>query len=183
MRLFTSNFFLTGESQQIGRVIDTITQLYFSHQDPSARLLRSSDATYTFANAILILNTDLHNPKNEEKISEENFLKMCRKINDNEDLPDEVVKRTYANIKRNKINTFRDRGSMLGISLSNWLIICADTTSLPLAYYDPDLALLDEPALTRFISDVLAGIVDEKETAKLEALVERFVYDDRVFEC
>lgn len=64
MRLFTSNFLLTGESQQIGRVMDTITQLYFRHQDPEARILKSSDATYTFANAILILNTDLHNPKN-----------------------------------------------------------------------------------------------------------------------
>lgn len=32
MRLFTSNFFLTGESQQIARVLDTITQLYFKAQ-------------------------------------------------------------------------------------------------------------------------------------------------------
>lgn len=67
--------------------MDTITQLYFRHQEEDTRILRSSDATYTFANAILILNTDLHNPKNEEKMSEENFIKMCRKINDNEDLP------------------------------------------------------------------------------------------------
>lgn len=37
MRLFTSNFLLTGESQQIARVMDTITQLYFRHQDPAAR--------------------------------------------------------------------------------------------------------------------------------------------------
>ena len=71
MRLFTSNFFLTGEAQQIARVMDTITKLYFKHQDPEKEeALKSSDATYTFANAILILNTDLHNPKNEEKISE-----------------------------------------------------------------------------------------------------------------
>lgn len=49
--------------------MDTITQLYFKHQEESNRILKSSDATYTFANAILILNTDLHNPKNEEKIS------------------------------------------------------------------------------------------------------------------
>jgi Sec7-like guanine-nucleotide exchange factor len=32
MRLFTSNFFLTGESQQIARVLDTITQLYYKAQ-------------------------------------------------------------------------------------------------------------------------------------------------------
>lgn len=146
-------------------------------------MLKSSDATYTFANAILILNTDLHNPKNEEKISEESFLKMCKKINDGEDLPVEVLKRTYANIKRNKINTFRDRSNMLGISLSNWLTYCSDYEALPLAYYDPELALLSEASLHVFIHDSLATFIDEKETAKLEALVERFLYDDRVFEC
>jgi hypothetical protein len=183
MRLFTSNFFLTGESQQIGRVMDTITQLYFRHQEEASRILKSSDATYTFANAILILNTDLHNPKNEEKISEENFIKMCRKINDNDDLPLEVLKKTYANIKKNKINTFRDRSDMLGISVSNWLNICTDYSSLPLAYYDPEMELLDERCLHFFISDVLSTIIDEKETAKLELLVERFLYDDKVYEC
>ena len=66
MRLFTSNFFLTGEAQQIARVMDSITKLYHKHQEPNSEgALKSSDATYTFANAILILNTDLHNPKNE----------------------------------------------------------------------------------------------------------------------
>ena len=64
IRLFTSNFFLTGESQQIARILDTITQFYYNHQQQSHLSLKSSDATYTFANAILILNTDLHNPKN-----------------------------------------------------------------------------------------------------------------------
>ena len=67
--MFTSNFFLTGESQQIARVLDTITRFFFSRQEEGNRILQSSDAVYTFANAILILNTDLHNPKNEEKIS------------------------------------------------------------------------------------------------------------------
>jgi len=39
----------------------------------------------------------------------------------------------------NKINTFRDRGDMLGISLSNWLILCTDYESLPLSYYDNEM--------------------------------------------
>jgi Sec7-like guanine-nucleotide exchange factor len=33
IRMFTSNFFLTGESQQIARVLDTITKFYYSHQE------------------------------------------------------------------------------------------------------------------------------------------------------
>lgn len=89
-------------------------------------MFKSSDATYTFANAILILNTDLHNQKVEEKISEESFLKMCKKINEGEDIEKEILRKTYHNIKKNKINTFRDRGDMLGISVSNWLALCTD---------------------------------------------------------
>ena len=61
---------------------------------------------------------------------------MCKKINDNEDLPLEVIKKTYNNIKKNKINTFRDRGNMIGISVSNWINICTDYDSLSLSYYD-----------------------------------------------
>lgn len=61
---------------------------------------------------------------------------MCKKINDGDDLPLEVIKKTYSNIKKNKINTFRDRGDMIGISVSNWLNICTDYESLHLSYYD-----------------------------------------------
>ena len=61
---------------------------------------------------------------------------MCKKINDGDDLPLDVIKKTYNNIKKNKINTFRDRGDMIGISVSNWLNICTDYESLPLSYYD-----------------------------------------------
>ena len=86
--------------------------------------MKSSDATYTFANAIIILNTDLHNPRNEQKISEQAFIKMCKKINDGEDIPQQILIKTYSNIKKNKINNFRNRSNMLGISPSNLVQIC-----------------------------------------------------------
>ena len=72
---------------------------------------------------------------------------MCKKINDGEDLPLEIIKKTYSNIKKNKINTFRDRGDMIGISISNWINICTDYESLPLSYYDSELENLDEKCL------------------------------------
>lgn len=42
---------------------------------------------------------------------------------------------------------------------------------------------MNEKCLQYFIYDVLTSIIDEKETAKLELLVERFIYDDKVYEC
>jgi hypothetical protein len=51
---------------------------------------------------------------------------MCKKINAGEDVPLEIIKKTYNSIKKNKINTFRDRGNIYGISTSNWLTYCCD---------------------------------------------------------
>jgi Sec7-like guanine-nucleotide exchange factor len=64
LRFFSSNFFLNGESQQILRVLDKITVLFYNHQPSHNKILRTSDSTYTFANAIILLNCDLHNPQN-----------------------------------------------------------------------------------------------------------------------
>ena len=52
---------------------------------------------------------------------------MCRTINQGSDLPSEMVIKVYNNVKKNKINTFRDRKNMLGISPENFLIICRNT--------------------------------------------------------
>lgn len=87
---------------------------------------------------------------------------MCKKINEGEDIPTEILRKTYNNIKKNKINTFRDRGNMLGISVSNWLALCTDYEALPLSYYDSELEALDEPCLQYFIHDLLSSIIDEK---------------------
>lgn len=70
IRFLISNFFLWGEAQQIQRVLDKLTVYYYSHNPISAAIFKNSDVVYTFANAIIILNTDQHNPKNENKMSE-----------------------------------------------------------------------------------------------------------------
>ena len=87
---------------------------------------------------------------------------MCKKINDGEDIELDVLRKTYSNIKKNKINTFRDRGNMSGISVSNWLSFCADYDSLSLDYYDSELEVLDETCLQFYIQDILTSIIDEK---------------------
>jgi hypothetical protein len=65
---------------------------------------------------------------------------MCKKINEGDDLPLDIIKKTYANIKNNKINSFRDRNNMAGISVNNWLLFCTDYETLPLSYIEPELA-------------------------------------------
>lgn len=60
-RIFLSNFFLIGESQQISRVINKITYHMAQHQKDKTK---DWDAVFLICSSILMLNTDLHNPMN-----------------------------------------------------------------------------------------------------------------------
>ena len=61
---------------------------------------------------------------------------MCKNINAGENLPAEVIKRTYSNIKNYEIHTFRDLGHLSDISYQNWLLIASDPTLASISYYD-----------------------------------------------
>jgi Sec7-like guanine-nucleotide exchange factor len=56
-----------------------------------------------------MLNTDLHNPNMENKMSFEQFMKNCKKINNGQDLPEVFLKESYQDIKNNEIKTFKSR--------------------------------------------------------------------------
>lgn len=71
LRIVLTNFFLIGESQQLNRVIEELT-LHISHSSKT----RDWDSIYLQATAILMLNTDLHNPMNEKKMSEQDWMKI-----------------------------------------------------------------------------------------------------------
>ncbi len=60
---------------------------------------------------------------------------------------------------------------MIGISVANWMLICTDYDSVPLPFYDNELQALDDNCFRGWAREVLSGIIDEKETAKLEQLV------------
>ena len=74
----------------------------------------------------------------------EAFLKMCKKINKGEDLPAEMIKQIYYNIKHDEILTFRDCYNMQRINYKNWFFIARDTESVPISYFDYDMNQLSE---------------------------------------
>lgn len=69
-----SNFFLIGESQQINRVSEQLSKYLYENDKEK---YHHPDNVYMFCSALLILNTDLHNPQNEKKMNEADWLKMC----------------------------------------------------------------------------------------------------------
>ena len=73
---------------------------------------------------------------------------------------------------------------MSGISPSNFVLICNKEEENRLDFYDLEMRMLNDENFYNFwVFDLLAGIIDERETMKLEQLIERFVYDDNSYEC
>jgi cytohesin len=103
IRLFLSKFMLPGEAQKIDRVMEMFAQRYYS-QNPGS-FFANGDTCYVLAFAVIMLNTDLHNPaiKREKKMSKPQWQQHVRGINDGQDLPLDFVNDTYERIRVNEI--------------------------------------------------------------------------------
>ena len=69
---------------------------------------------------------------------------MCKRINNGDDLPLEILNSTYTNIKKNKINTFRQKGRMFGVSATNFYQICNKQSENALEFYDLEMRMLND---------------------------------------
>eukprot|EP00755_Sulcionema_specki_P013554 Sspe_Gene.54257::Locus_29952_Transcript_1_1_Confidence_1.000_Length_4890::g.54257::m.54257/K18443/GBF1; golgi-specific brefeldin A-resistance guanine nucleotide exchange factor 1 len=108
MRLVLSTFLLPGEAQCIDRLMEELATQWW-HSNPhgespeSINPFLSVDASFIFAFSVIMLNTDLHSPSIEEKMSFEAFKRNNRKTNDGTDVPSEYQKWVYDSIKNHKI--------------------------------------------------------------------------------
>lgn len=98
-------FRLPGEAQKIDRIVEKFAQKY-CQDNPEA--FPAADAAYLLAFAIIMLNTDAHNPMADARISEEDFVTMC--VYQAEDsgeftqiLPREQLVKLYKRIKNEEI--------------------------------------------------------------------------------
>lgn len=61
------------------------------------------DTAYVLAYSTILLNTDAHNPQVKRRMTLTDFIKNNRGINDNADLPDELLSSIYQDIVSNEI--------------------------------------------------------------------------------
>ena len=64
-----------GEAQKIDRIMEKFAEK-FCRDNPEA--FESADGPYLLSFAIIMLNTDAHNPKAERKMMSEDFTNMCQ---------------------------------------------------------------------------------------------------------
>ncbi|KAK7285176.1 hypothetical protein RJT34_19937 [Clitoria ternatea] len=107
LRIFLETFRLPGESQKIHRVLEAFSESYY---EQSPNILANKDAALVLSYSIILLNTDHHNVQVKKKMSEEDFIRNNRCINDGNDLPREFLSEIYHSICNNEIRTTPEPG-------------------------------------------------------------------------
>ncbi|WVF69296.1 hypothetical protein IAT40_004072 [Kwoniella sp. CBS 6097] len=102
LRMYLQSFRLPGEAQKIDRFMLKFAERYM-HGNPDT-FFANADAVYIHAFAVIMLNTDAHNPNLKQKrMTKAEFVKNNRGINDGADLPQEHLEETYDEIQNNEI--------------------------------------------------------------------------------
>eukprot|EP00914_Ancora_sagittata_P014903 GHVO01029272.1.p1 GENE.GHVO01029272.1~~GHVO01029272.1.p1 ORF type:complete len:252 (+),score=21.72 GHVO01029272.1:66-758(+) len=73
----------------------------------------SPDTCFVLSFAIIMLNTNLHNPNVKDKMPVDRFIKMNRGINDGGDLPEDLLVSLYESIKKEPFKIPEDDGNDL----------------------------------------------------------------------
>ena len=100
LREFLESFRIPGEAPIISRILELFAKYYFEVvKEPFA----NADAAYILSYSIVMLNVDQHNTEVKQRMTEQEFIRNNRGINDKKDLPQEMLKEIYYNIKTNEI--------------------------------------------------------------------------------
>ncbi|KAM3147892.1 hypothetical protein pb186bvf_000220 [Paramecium bursaria] len=100
LRYYLDQFTLPKESQQVDRVVQKFADKFYRDNSTQNVIFKTSDAVYTFTYLMVMLQTDLHNPKVVDKMKLTDFSKLAKSINDGDDLPMEYLQQTYSSIQK-----------------------------------------------------------------------------------
>ncbi|KAI9796920.1 MAG: hypothetical protein M1825_006284 [Sarcosagium campestre] len=103
LRDLLESFRLPGESPLIERIVTSFSEKYCAHSTPEG--VADKDAVYVLTYAIIMLNTDQHNPnlKAQNRMSYHDFARNLRGVNGGKDFAPEYLQDIYASIKTNEI--------------------------------------------------------------------------------
>ncbi|EGC29468.1 hypothetical protein DICPUDRAFT_95946 [Dictyostelium purpureum] len=96
LRQLLYSFRLPGEAQKIDRIVQRFANQYY--KDNVHIGFADPDTVYTLAFAIILLNTDSHNPVVKPTMTKPKFVKSLSKINGGKDLPSEFLEDIYDRI-------------------------------------------------------------------------------------
>jgi len=121
IRQLLYRFRLPGEAQKIDRIMNSFAARYFSHNKNI--FFKHPDTVYVLAFSVIMLNTDAHNPQVKKKMTNKEFLKMNKGINDGQDLPQAFMEDIYLRIVNEEIKMKSDAGKFALTTKKGWAAI------------------------------------------------------------
>lgn len=101
LREMLETFRLPGESPLIERLVTSFSEKYCANSTPEG--VADKDAVYVLTYAIIMLNTDQHNPNLKSRMSFNDFSRNLRGVNGNQDFAPEYLQEIYDSIKNREI--------------------------------------------------------------------------------
>lgn len=103
LRELLNSFRLPGEAPLIERIVEEFSEKYCAAATPEG--IAGKDAVHVLAYAIIILNTDQHNPsvKDEKRMTYTDFARNLRGVNGGGNFEPEYLQQIYDSIRTNEI--------------------------------------------------------------------------------
>ena len=103
LRELLNSFRLPGESQLIERIVTVFCQKYCASTELDG--IANEDSVFTLTYAIIMLNTDQHNPnvKKDKRMTSNDFARNLRGVNGGSDFAPDYLQGIYDSIKGNEI--------------------------------------------------------------------------------
>ncbi|OAA33657.1 Sec7 domain-containing protein [Moelleriella libera RCEF 2490] len=101
LRLLLETFRLPGEAPLIASIVECFAEKYCSDDTPDD--VANKDGVFILTYAIIILNTDQHNPNLKKRMSFEDFSRNLRGQNDGKDFSVPFLQAIFESIKSNEI--------------------------------------------------------------------------------
>eukprot|EP00794_Sanderia_malayensis_P012101 gene12101-13351_t len=102
LRHFLETFRLPGESPVISLILEHFAEIYY---EANRENFANTDAVFTLAYAVIMLNVDQHNAnvKQQKSMTVDEFKRNVRGVNGGGDFPAEMIEELYISIKNEEI--------------------------------------------------------------------------------
>ncbi|GAA5897123.1 hypothetical protein JCM8208_003734 [Rhodotorula glutinis] len=100
LRMFLQSFRLPGEAQKIDRYMLKFAERYTAGNPGT---FANADTAYILAFSVILLNTDAHNPQVKKPMTQAEFIRNNRGIDDGKDLDEQFLIEIYDEINANEI--------------------------------------------------------------------------------
>lgn len=166
LRQLLHAFRLPGESALIERIVTDFAEQYLEKAQPEG--ISNKDAIFVLTYAIIMLNTDQHNPnlKGNKRMQLEDFAKNLRGVNDQKDFDPEYLQAMYESIKTREIilpEEHSDRNAY-DHAWKELLVKCQSTSDIIICdtnIYDADMFAATWKPIVATLSYVFMSATDD----------------------